>query len=283
MGATAAVTRSSSLLSPDLEAAQRIASELARHTVATPFQRRVERYITPDPTCRRYFRSLQQNPMVFRSGIDLYRRGDDFDRVFVVQAGWLIGFMRLPEGQRHIYRIYQPGDIVGVEDMNWDFHTANVETVTPAVLTAFPKSALHEIFEESPRLARTLFSMTMMDQVHCFDQLRAMGRMCADQKVASLLLQLRARCEGAKLLDDPGVLPLPLTQTHIGDTVGLTNVSVSRAMSQLADAGLIEKGSGHIRFLDREAITTACDFTDRYTNIDTSWVGTPADARRAEG
>ena len=39
----------------------------------------------------------------------------------------------------------------------------------------------------------------------------------------------------------------------------------------------------HIRFLDRDAITTACDFTDRYTNIDTSWIGTPAGTRAAEG
>ena len=280
---TATITKASALLSPDLKTAQRVATELARPDTVTPFQRRVERYITPDPTCRNYLRSLQNGPMVFRGGIDLYRRRDDFGQVFVVQAGWLIGYTRSPENTRHIYRIYQPGDMVGVEDMNWNYHSANVETVTAAVLTAFPKSALHEIFEESPRLARTLFSMTMMDQVQCFDQLRAMGRMSAEQKVASLLLQLRARSEGAKLLDDPSVLPLPLTQTHIGDTVGLTNVSVSRAMSQLADAGLIEKGSGHIRFLDREAITTACDFTDRYTNIDTSWVGTPAGTRAAEG
>lgn len=61
-----------------------------------------------------------------------------------------------------------------------------------------------------------------------------LGRKSAKERIASFLLGLAER------LDAAGVVDLPMSRADIADHLGLTVESVSRSLTQLERAGIIE-------------------------------------------
>ena len=257
-----------------LKAAHTWAQHVAEDAdIDTPFLRRVANHMDIDDNCREYINSLQSAPMVFAPGTEVTRADAKAGQIFIVQMGWLISFTYTATGQRFIHRIYQPGDFIAIEDINWNYRTSSVSTVTACVLTAFTKDKLRRVFEESPRLSRTIFSIVAMTQVQGYDLQRSVSRLPAESRVADLLLQLRSRAEAAGTLDRKDELYCPLTQTEIGDAIGLTNVSVSRALSSLEEKGLIKRVGRMVKFRDMRELSRLADFTDRHDQIDREWIG----------
>ena len=238
----------------------------------TPLLRRIASHIDIDDDCREYIRTLQSEPMVFGQGAEVIRADSQAFRIYVVQYGWLLGFSYTSSGQRFVHRVYQPGDFVAIEDINWNYRSANVNAVTACVLTAFDKPTLRRIFEESPRLARTIFSIVAMTQVQTYDLARSVSRLSAEARLADFLLQIHARGKIAGTLQHDDELFMPLNQSEIGDAIGLTNVSVSRAFSSLEKAGLLKRYGRRIRILDRGKLVAMADFVDRHEAVDREWI-----------
>ncbi|MFD0390958.1 Crp/Fnr family transcriptional regulator [Tistrella bauzanensis] len=113
-------------------------------------------------------------------------------------------------------------------------------------------------------------TLGMMDHVVLLDRIRTIGRMNADERVAHFLLEIvsRLRITSPDITD---TFDLPLSQELIGDALGLTNVYVSRTMSLMERAGLIQRMDRAIRICDERALKDMADFQDRYYRIDTSW------------
>jgi DNA-binding transcriptional ArsR family regulator len=62
-------------------------------------------------------------------------------------------------------------------------------------------------------------------------------------------------------------LPMPLTRTDMADALGLTPVHVSRTMSALRRAGLIDESRGQITILDRDRLTALSQFDTDYLHM----------------
>lgn len=247
----------------------------------TPLLRRIGAHIDIDDDCREYIRTLQSEPMVFGPGADIIQADAEASRIYVVQYGWLYGYSFTSSGQRFVHRIYQPGDFVAIEDINWNYRSSNVSSVTACVVTAFDKPTLRRIFEESPRLARTIFSIVAMTQVQTYDLARSVSRLPAEARLADFLLQLHARGRVAGTLHHEDEFHLPLTQSQIGDAIGLTNVSVSRAFTALERAGLLKRSGRMIRFRERDKLVEMADFIDRHDAVDRDWIEADPPERRA--
>ena len=67
------------------------------------------------------------------------------------------------------------------------------------------------------------------------------GRRSADRQVAHIICELFARLNAVGLGLEPDYR-LPLAQSELADTAGLSNVHLSRVLSDLRRAGLIESG-----------------------------------------
>ena len=98
-----------------------------------------------------------------------------------------------------------------------------------------------------------------------YDRLLTLGRKTADERVASFLLEL------ARIAPDGKAIRLTMSRADIGDYLGLTVSTVSRALAGLKQAGLIDiAGPRVLLLLDRAAI-------ERLTGGD----GLPVGATRA--
>ena len=66
----------------------------------------------------------------------------------------------------------------------------------------------------------------------------------------SLLFELHRRAQRWSLSPREDEIPLPLTQEHIGDALGLTNVHVNRMLRELREDGVLVLKNGMLRLLD---------------------------------
>ena len=111
--------------------------------------------------------------------------------------------------------------------------------------------------------------------------LRRATTLSARHRMLFLLLTLLHRTRAGGEVDGDG-FELPLNQARSGDLLGLTNVSVSKAMVELERDGTIERRRRHVTLLDAARSASQVGFVDRFAELDTSWFpgGAPDPDRR---
>ncbi|MGB3456151.1 MAG: Crp/Fnr family transcriptional regulator [Litorimonas sp.] len=190
--------------------------------------------------------------------------------LYIVQEGWLFNYIDTPDGRRQIVNIYHPGDMIGFPDVALPERTTSLFAVEQGSLCPFPKEGLGSIFKSCPRLAALLLTIALREETILIDRLRIFSRMSAQARVGYLFLELNARLNVGSSTTN-GHFHMPLNQQEIGDAVGLTNVSVSRAISALEGAGIIATASKSVTLLNLPALVGLCDFKDRYASMQTEW------------
>ena len=204
-------------------------------------------------------------------GTRLKERGDVVDELLVVKRGWLFTTTDLEDGRRHVIRTYHGGDIIGLGDLAVPSMSAALVAATDVRLCPMPKDVIGRVLSHAPRLGALLLALSARDQVLLVDLLRATARMSAKDRIVFALLNWLCRLA----LTNPGMsdtFALGLNQTEIGDMLGLTNVSVSKALVELEIEGLIvRRGRREVTLVDVPALRERVDFVDRYTTLDTSW------------
>lgn len=227
-------------------------------------------YIELSDNSRVQLSRLEEEERDYARGREVYSAGQNSQRLFVVKSGWLYSYTDLPDARRQIVKIHHPGDILGFPDIAFESATTSLRAAEDVTLCPFGSDALREIFDKSPQLTALMFTLAVRDQVCMIDTLRAMGRMSALERLGFLLLDLLARIRIANR-DVRDTIRLPLTQAEIGDTLGLTNVYVSKTFSLMEAEGYLSRDGDWITILREEALAEMVDFVDRYATMDTNW------------
>jgi CRP-like cAMP-binding protein len=134
--------------------------------------------------------------------------------------------------------------------------------MTDLVACPFPRRRLAEVFSASPRLAVLFFLILAQNNALLTQRLANIGNKPAISRLAHFILELRAR-RGI----DGDEMELPLTQTLIGDALGLTSVHVSRVLNELKRKGILEQEDSRLRILDREALIQIGEFSADYLAV----------------
>lgn len=114
--------------------------------------------------------------------------------------------------------------------------------VTPVKLCMFTRSRFERILREYPALEKRLLEMTLDELDAARDWMLLLGRKTAKEKIASFLAILvrRAAALERRTPGDGFSFTLPLTREAIADYLGLTIETVSRQITALKKAGIIE-------------------------------------------
>lgn len=118
----------------------------------------------------------------------------------------------------------------------------DVEAVasTNVRLCSFPVSVLEELLDETPAMERRIYQQTMSELDEARDWLFALGRKSAREKVASFLLLIATHADPEQMGDKALQIELPLKRADIADFLGLTIETVSRQITNLRKAGVVE-------------------------------------------
>ncbi|WP_113447738.1 Crp/Fnr family transcriptional regulator [Rhizobium cremeum] len=183
------------------------------------------------------------------AGATVVVEGTNSAHLYTVLEGWGFRYKILEDGRRQILNYVVPGDLVGLQGALMAEMQHSVEALTPMTLCMFERSRLFTLFEKHASLAYDLTWLAAREESILDEHLLSIGRRTALERAAYLLAFLHERGRLTGLLDETRRY-VPVTQTHVADTLGLSIVHTNKTLRRLGDRGMI-------RWLDR-----GCDVLD---------------------
>jgi PAS domain S-box-containing protein len=186
-------------------------------------------------------------------------------RTWLVGNGWVYSYRLLSDGGRQIIGFHVPGDVIGLNSSVRQSSGHSYAAVTDCVICELDQRALNDIRHSETDLADALVWSAARDEAILEQHLISLGRRSAAARVAHLMLELGARLELVGLADEGGYR-CPLTQSLIGDALGLTGIHVNRVLRELREADCLTFRNGYVSIDDRERLVGLAEFDPGYLN-----------------
>lgn len=200
-------------------------------------------------------------------GTELIRAGDSPTHGFIVESGWAMRYTLLSDGRRQVLNVLMPGDMFDLQVFVAAQADHSVTALTDMNVKLFRAEDLLDIFNSSGRMAQALWWTAVQEEAMLREQIVRNGRRNAAERIAHFLLELHRRA----LMVDEGQgtsFRLPLTQSVIGDALGLTSIHVNRVLKRFRDCGMITKNGQWIELVDRDTLVALCEFDPSYLHLD---------------
>lgn len=198
------------------------------------------------------------NEFTYARESEIYGEGEPADYVYQVKTGAVRSYKLLSDGRRQIGAFHLVGDIFGMEIGH--LHRFTAEAIVETTVRLVKRRTLEIVAKSDAAVSRDLFSMTISNLMHAENHLLLLGRQTSLEKVAAFLAEMDRR------LTADGVIQLPMTRRDIGDYLGLTVETVSRALSELRGAGVLKflsKSQREIVILDKRQLAMCDVHADR--------------------
>lgn len=217
---------------------------------------------------------LTANPRTYRAGQDLIREGDRPDFVFLLIEGWAYRYKILPAGSRQILAYLLPGDFCDIHIFVLKSMDHSIALLNNAKVVAVPAQDMLDLMTDHPDIERALCWATLVDEAVLREWLTSMGQRDAFPRIAHLLVELWLRMRAIGLAQDD-CFSLPLTQTDLGDALGLTPVHVNRTLQRLRADGLITLERKRLTIHEPERLMALSGFEPNYLHLDFNGSGAP--------
>jgi len=233
--------------------------------------RRLEDFTTLTPEEAEAVRALG-GPIIRLDRLrEIRREGEPATGFFMLEKGWATASHILPSGSRQILKIHLPGDILGTPSMCSDQAVETLSSITPVVIRFVPLTQFGALIDAHPRLGALFLLSVQAERLALMDQLAEMGRTTAEAQLAAFLLDIARRLDRLGEVQNDS-FALRLTQEHIGDLLGLTNVHVNRMIRLPEDKLLIRRDRERITILDRPGLTKLASRPQREKRKELSWL-----------
>ncbi len=177
----------------------------------------------------------------------LFAEGDAASQLYRVETGAIALYKVLADGRRQVMGFAYPGDLIGLGVERE--HVMNAQAIRSTRVRCLSAASLRQAAARDPALALKLYEAMAGELAMTRDLLLTIGQRSALERVAGFLLAFSRR--QGRNGHDPESFELPMTRTDIGDFLGLTIETVSRALTKLRLLSLIAlPHCHHVRVLD---------------------------------
>ena len=202
----------------------------------------------------------------FSAGHLIVAQGESDHDFCVIIDGWAVQYELLRDGDRQILDFLLPGSVAGLQPDGEAYSPHCVEALTDVRACRFSRAGFLDAATSNPALALRLAAIASRSHYRSLRHLTLIGRRTAKARVAELLFELYRRVRRLSLSPCEDEISLPLTQEHIGDALGLTNVHVNRMLRELREEGVLVLRKGVLRLLDPGRLIEIVGYRDhRYT------------------
>jgi CRP-like cAMP-binding protein len=184
------------------------------------------------------FRALTASePQLFQAGNTITPAGAAHDLVYRIRTGWAARVRNIPDGRRQILTIYLAGDLCGIKCTLMARQPDAIECLTPVTANRAPQKEIRRLADQDPDVALRLMYQLAEDDRRLDNWIASLGRGNAEERLATFIIELRARLRGLGLAQRS--FSLPLTQQQISDHLGLTVVHVNRILRRFRESGIL--------------------------------------------
>ncbi len=189
-------------------------------------------------------------------GQTLMWEGDDSSVVANVLDGMLKLSTSTADGREQIVGVVYPADFIGRPFGTTTQHS--VTALSDAHVCLFPRSSFDDFAREHPELEHKLLQRTLNELDRARHWMLLLGRKSAGERVATFLLEMAHRLADSTCAGQAEAVQrfdLPLSRQQMADLLGLTIETVSRQLTRLRKAGIIDLPDRRaVVILDREAM-----------------------------
>jgi CRP-like cAMP-binding protein len=228
-----------------------------------PLVRKLERFAALSDADRALLEQISANPRRVPPDTNLAQEGEEPDGVILVLAGFACRHKLRANGARQINAYLVPGDLCDLDVTLLDEMDHSITTLTACKIVRLAPELITDLLTYHPQIARALRKNMLVDQATLREWLMNVGRRSAVERLAHLFCELLLRLEAVGLADGT-TFDLPLTQTDLADTTGITSVHVNRSLRELRQSGLIELRGGRLKILDHARLRALADFRANY-------------------
>ncbi|WP_302196851.1 Crp/Fnr family transcriptional regulator [Ruminococcus sp.] len=183
----------------------------------------------------------------FAKGEIIYHQGDIADSFYYIKKGKATVFMISPDGMEKTLNTAAKGELIG-EGAFFDHkpRVSSAKAVTASELTIIDKKILLDLIQKNPPIAFELLEILATRIRLLTTQLDSMTFMQADARIAKLLL------------DDMVNGKVSLTHEEIALAVGVSRITVTKALSRLSAQGILATHYRGIKILDKAGLEKIC-------------------------
>jgi CRP/FNR family transcriptional regulator len=181
----------------------------------------------------------------------IFHQGDTARFVYTLTEGMARLTRVLPDGRQAVIGFRFAGDTLGFTPATE--HAFGAEMLTRGTVCRIERRRLDTLFRRYPLLERRFLDLCVRELAASQDHILALGRFSAEERVAAFLVSL---AEAQERRNHAGpVFDLPATRADIGEFLGLTLETVSRAISAFRRRGWIRlHGHAGVELVDRAAL-----------------------------
>lgn len=174
------------------------------------------------------------------AGSEIIGDEEDITHYAAVLSGVVKLAKTMADGRQQIVGLQFAPDFLGRP-----FHAASkvaAEAASDVQLCMFPRSTLESMIQEQRELEHRLHQQALKELDYAREWMLTLGRKTATEKVASFLFMIARNIDPEKDVETgkPVSFDLPLTRADIADFLGLTIETVSRQLTKLRKARVIE-------------------------------------------
>ncbi len=182
-----------------------------------------------------------RSPRTYRTGQLVYLQGTRPDHFYYLVSGSVRSFISSSAGEERVLAIHRTGDLMG-EASFFDGcpRVTSAMALEDCQILAIDRAQLDAAFQRHPELALPMLQY-----------LARTVRLLSDHVESSALPALQRVARWLLAQPGPGNGSIKATHEGIGQAVGLSRVTVSRALGELSARGLVELGYRSVSVLDR--------------------------------
>ena len=181
-----------------------------------------------------------QTPKLYTKGQMIYLQGEQPHHFYYLVSGSARSFLSSPEGDERILTIHRSGDLMGEASFFDQYpRVSSAMALEDSLVVSIDQQRLDQIFMEHPQLAQPMLRY-LASTIRILSDHVDTASLPAIGRVARYLLTL-PRGENNTVA---------CTHESIGQAIGMSRITVSRAMKQLVQQGAVETGYGTVQILD---------------------------------
>lgn len=180
-----------------------------------------------------------QRVRTLSAGDDIISEGDDPKTIHLMLEGWACRYKTLEDGRRQILGFFIPGDLADLHVYILSEMDHSIGALTPIRYATIAPGEFERVCDKHPGLLRALWWEALVSASIQREWLVTAGQRNALEAVAHICCELFVRLRVVGLCDGDECL-FPITQSDIGDALGLTQPHVSRTLAELSRLGLMK-------------------------------------------
>jgi len=185
-----------------------------------------------------------------QKGVALYRAGDPFSHVYAVRSGIFKNVLLEASGSCQVLGFPMASDMLGLDGIEAQHYRTEAVALEDSEVAIIPFPRLAHLGGKAGALQQFVYRLLSRQLVREHMQMWLLGSLGAEARVAAFLLILGERY--ARLGYSDTRFSLRMTRLDLGSFLGLTQETVSRALSRFHEAGVIQVRNKELKIVDAE-------------------------------